>query len=413
MSEDSRSERPDSVSSAPKNRAARTVVIRSLAGIAVTIVLFAVAEFTLVLLDWSAPVEPTPPIRLFSRELAAEVPESRGMFKFDPYVFWALKPGAPVFDRANERISFAGFRGEDVDLARSPGSLRIAFLGDSSTFGVFCALAETYPERVAAILDARLSPSAVRDIEIINAGVPGYTAFQGLQTFQRKVRPFAPDVVVLMFGAFNECLRLKPPILGVEADMGVRIHMAPAAIFGEVVAPAESHEGDDSGDVLAGVGPGFVRSVSSHLSRFRTFRLLASLSPRRGESTARAELVRWRDGGGDVSRMPRLSVRGFSEIMSSLIEICEDDGASVIVLGPPRREELRRTVPQVTRFNPALAEVSRRWGVPYVDLEPVFDADPSLFIPGDPVHPNPAGHAAIAERIAELILAWNPVAKLK
>jgi lysophospholipase L1-like esterase len=98
---------------------------------------------------------------------------------------WEPKPGS-------EGINAAGFVGPEIPLERTPGRVRIACLGDSCThWGE-----PPYPARLASLLSARGN----RPVEVLNAGVAGYSSWQGLQRLRRKVMPYRPDVVVIYFG---------------------------------------------------------------------------------------------------------------------------------------------------------------------------------------------------------------------
>lgn len=59
---------------------------------------------------------------------------------------------------------------------KQPGQIRLLFLGDSVTFGYLVSHTETFVQRAEEELRARFPDAS---IECINAGVPGYTLFQG------------------------------------------------------------------------------------------------------------------------------------------------------------------------------------------------------------------------------------------
>lgn len=77
---------------------------------------------------------------------------------------------------------------------RSPHSsssslLRVALIGDSFTFGYEVSYEETWA--------ARLSLQLGSDYELVNFGVIGYSVNQMRLKYERDVRPFHPDVVVV------------------------------------------------------------------------------------------------------------------------------------------------------------------------------------------------------------------------
>ncbi|HVJ82811.1 MAG TPA: SGNH/GDSL hydrolase family protein, partial [Planctomycetia bacterium] len=98
---------------------------------------------------------------------------------------WEPKPGAAG-------INAAGFVGPEIPLERTPERLRVACLGDSCTHWGD----PPYPARLTSILKGRRG----EPVETLNAGVAGYSSWQGLQRLRRKVLPYRPDVVVIYFG---------------------------------------------------------------------------------------------------------------------------------------------------------------------------------------------------------------------
>jgi len=90
-----------------------------------------------------------------------------------------------------------GFRSPSFDVAKSPGVLRVACVGDSWTFGMNVNQDQTYPARLDGLIRQR------RPVEVMNFGVLGYSSFQGLELVKRRVLDFQPDVLVIGF-AMND-----------------------------------------------------------------------------------------------------------------------------------------------------------------------------------------------------------------
>ncbi len=86
--------------------------------------------------------------------------------------------------------------------AKEPGTVRVVFLGGSSTAGTGRDLAdaETWPWRAVERLRERL-PGA--RIELINGALGGYTTFESYGRLWGRIRFFSPDVVVVYHG-WNE-----------------------------------------------------------------------------------------------------------------------------------------------------------------------------------------------------------------
>jgi lysophospholipase L1-like esterase len=120
----------------------------------------------------------------------------------DPDLFWTLVPDRTMPDDAHTfRGVIANGQGlrEDHAIAvpKPEGELRILFLGDSCTFGTGLALEQGFVQRTEALLRERFPG---RRIECVNAGVPGYTLFQGWRVLERRGPELEPDLVVSTFG---------------------------------------------------------------------------------------------------------------------------------------------------------------------------------------------------------------------
>jgi lysophospholipase L1-like esterase len=94
-------------------------------------------------------------------------------------------------------LSSEGHRTAEYTATKRAGSIRIACIGDSWTFGMNVDQDRTYPSRLLARLrDAQ--PHS--NVEVMNFGVLGYSSFQGVQLLKSRVLALAPDVLVIGFG---------------------------------------------------------------------------------------------------------------------------------------------------------------------------------------------------------------------
>jgi hypothetical protein len=120
-------------------------------------------------------------------------------------VLWEPDPELGFRNRANltHRIfgglvchtNAVGFRGRrDFSPARIHGTPRIFGVGDSVMWG--CGLNQA--DSFLAILQ-RLLAEDLPDLEVINAGVVGYSTYQERLLFERGILPYAPDLVLVNF----------------------------------------------------------------------------------------------------------------------------------------------------------------------------------------------------------------------
>jgi lysophospholipase L1-like esterase len=92
-------------------------------------------------------------------------------------------------------INSLGFRGPEIDEPKPPGTLRLAFLGASTTFCAEVSRNElTWPHLVAEQVQAANEGISV---DYINGAVPGYTVLSSLRNLRERVFPLDPDVIII------------------------------------------------------------------------------------------------------------------------------------------------------------------------------------------------------------------------
>ena len=107
-------------------------------------------------------------------------------FIFDPYLTWRPKKNFSVFNSQ-------GYRGKELSTTKNPDEYRIFAIGDSNTLGWSDIDGANWPMYLQYILPEE-------KFTVINAGVWGYSSFQGLQRFKEALS-FQPDMVLISFGA--------------------------------------------------------------------------------------------------------------------------------------------------------------------------------------------------------------------
>src|SRR6056300_1710410 len=96
--------------------------------------------------------------------------------------FWVVDPDLQSYEMPHneENTSFSVSTNSDglrtaIEVTDPKKTLRIMTLGCSTTFGWGVADSETYPAR----LQHYLTEAGYGNVEVVNAGQPGYTSFQG------------------------------------------------------------------------------------------------------------------------------------------------------------------------------------------------------------------------------------------
>ena len=129
------------------------------------------------------------------------------LYTWDAYRGWGLKPDAAGWQR-DEGAGFvsvnrAGFRGPQWTIAKPPGMLRIAVVGDSFTEApqvaydqTFCAVAERTLGECKGL--------GGRKVQVMDFGIDAYGTAQELITLRRHVWQYSPDLVGLAFFSGND-----------------------------------------------------------------------------------------------------------------------------------------------------------------------------------------------------------------
>ncbi len=317
------------------------------------------------------------------RGLEAELADASPWFAEDPILRHRFRPGvwqAPqVWGWAGAPFRFSinrqGLRGPELAVPKPEGMFRILCLGGSTTFGTGCpADSLSYPARLEQALRRRFPG---RPLEVLNAGVPGYTTAESLLWLRELVEPLRPDLVVV-YHAVNDLA---------FAEEQLDFYLDPTRVA-RPLHRLQRARSDASSSLLGAL---WARSrprwrKAKHGLRERLDRRVPSafranlerivaLAARHGARTALVSFALQLDASwsearrAEVGRMFELSWEGLTEGLA--------------------------------RLNAELRAVAARPGVVCCDVAPQVPAEPALWV--DPAHLNPRGSALFAERVAEVL----------
>lgn len=119
-----------------------------------------------------------------------------GPFLPDRSRFWRLTPS-----HESTEVNSKGFRGPDFSENKPGDVYRIFCLGNSCCFGTKVPQKVTYPAQLEKLLNA--NPGA-KKVEVINAGVPGYSSLQELRYLREEIVKYDPDMVIVQYGENDE-----------------------------------------------------------------------------------------------------------------------------------------------------------------------------------------------------------------
>ncbi len=137
-----------------------------------------------------------------------------------PYISWAPDP---AYDGHNA----LGYRGPEIAIPKPAQVFRIVAMGGSTTYSTGTPAEESYPAFLEAILRGEYGYA---NIEVINAGVSGYTSWDVLPAYAFRVVELEPDMLIY-YGAVNDlvarernsvdCYRGLNPLRGLDANRGL------------------------------------------------------------------------------------------------------------------------------------------------------------------------------------------------
>jgi len=246
--------------------------------------------------------------------------------------------------------------------AKPAGGLRLLTLGDSTIYGVMIRDGEVFSDVAAAALSRRLG----RPVDALNGGIPGYSSEQARRLYERRLRDYQPDAVVIATQWSDSQLGPMPDsMMYPESGAALRRflqHSALVRLFG---------------GLLSGWVPG--RDVAWKLS---------------------AE--------PGVRRVPPSAYRAN---LRRLAAIAREDGAEPVFLMLPCDRDVRHQPIEAPRpgYRTILREVAAETGGTFVDgVTPFVSDSRGMGLMLDDVHPSAAGHALLGAAVAEALFpVWS------
>ncbi len=96
-------------------------------------------------------------------------------------------------------INKKGYRGNDFSRKKDGGTIRVIAYGGSTVFDINATNGKDWPSR----LEHLLKENDVRNIEVINAGIPGHASFDSFGRLFAEGHIFEPDYVIF-YNAWND-----------------------------------------------------------------------------------------------------------------------------------------------------------------------------------------------------------------
>lgn len=311
----------------------------------------------------------------------------------DPHSLWVPRPHAQIPWAREEHVNARGYRGSELEIRTEGTPFRVAFLGDSSTFGWMVTEEQSFPQRTAAALKIEGVHA-----ESLNAGVIGYSLAQGLARYRELIRPYRPDAVVIGFGAVND--HLNGPGQGSDQSKIKKLE-------------ASNH--------WLGRGMAWCRRSLrvTHFASWLRFQRMGGEPAirKRLRKAKRLDLKKIEEvGKTSYEGTRRVSLSEYSNLLDQLVNVIKLDGAQAILLSMPRKLSAEERSPVLVEYSTATMIAGERLSVRALDIRALLrsyndlydperegSADLALFF--DHWHPRPRGHQLIADALKPHLLS--------
>lgn len=290
-------------------------------------------------------------------------------------------------EKFDVRINSRGFRGEDFEVEKEPGVLRVVTLGASSTFGWRDRDDETYPHYLEELLNERCGES--HRYEVINLGIPHLLTKAIAALFATEGLELEPDVVTFYEGV-NDAE-------GDTAEQPARRALHEVSLLRNVFRFARDH-------FL------LVSYLNEMTARPQTFELeklepyfdqkaeyfIGNLEKIRQQATANGALFIAASQQLKSYLVPEDQIHGvtYEQERDRVLEKLADDG---------RLEPKEVSFLAHTRIMEGLKEWTAENDVPFVDVIEATNQDRDILV--SRVHLSPRGNQMVADALAERILA--------
>ncbi len=307
--------------------------------------------------------------------------DDQSLHRLDSDLLWSPRPGALVSPEGDERIDDLGLRGFDAPAWEAPDVLRLATLGDSSTFGWGVDWADTWSARAAD----HLREARARPVATLGGGVIGYTVAQGRRRFARDVAPRGPAVTVLAFGAVNE--HFASDLSDVERIDALRERLGwRRRAWKSLVEHSRTAQG---------------LAYLAERARGGREQILGEL---REELEAEARLQQGFEHA-EYSGPRRVPLAAFEAEYLALLDEVRRAGSLPVILRMPRRAHVTAERTALTLYDEALVRIAAETGTLFVDAADVIAEEEEAELFFDAFHPKPEGHRRIGERVALALVA--------
>ncbi|NIR50561.1 SGNH/GDSL hydrolase family protein [candidate division KSB1 bacterium] len=314
----------------------------------------------------------------------------------------------PNYRKGKNKHNSLGYRGDEITIPKPQEQYRIVCIGGSTTYtsGV-----EDYRHAYPELLERELHERGYSNVNVINAGAPGWSSWESLINFEFRIADIEPDMIIINH-AIND-------------------------IHTRFVWPPEAYKGDNSGRSAPNVSDVFMPTILEYSTLIRFFLIRAGLSTphvdisrtldRRAETFYGAKFqsqkirhVYPQDIFKNVSAMEMLRVNKpvyFQRNIENIVVLAKHRGIRTILASfaysPLFKNEPRASSQEYIYAHEeaknVLQEIAAVQDVNFFDLASIFPKDKKYYQDGR--HVNLRGARLKAQLFAQFIINNNIIPK--
>jgi hypothetical protein len=328
--------------------------------------------------------------------LPSDVPENafiNGLVRYAPHQsgIWRVRNEIAAPYAINKQGWNSGV--DDYVVARKPGVMRVAVVGDSMVE----ALQVPHDRSVAERLATELSHDG-RPVEVYRFAISGAPLSQYLHMIEREVLLYRPDwiVVVLVHNDFDETFQF---VQGRYTSSFLKLRVAEGKVIGEI-PPTPWQPGAADWVRRTAIGRYMYYRWQVHIDAIRDL-FLPSAQAAAGRYEANIDIA------AVLGQMPDVTA-ATDHVFGRMAAVAQKGGTRLLLAMDGVRGALYSddTSPALV-LNQLSAELARKHGLEFIDLHPVFRAEwnarhkPFEFVSDG--HWNEYGHAVAAHAIAQAV----------
>jgi len=292
------------------------------------------------------------------------------------------------------KVNRFGFRGPEINKNKAPDTKRIFCVGDSTTFGHFLDYEKTYCALLSEKLKGKLKSG--KNIETINAGIPGTAITEHGYFIKNKVIQFEPDIIVLY-----TVPSLSPDLV----------------TLGELRERSVSNSKD------------LINRIKTMGRRFHTYKFLRRIikGDIRKEALSNMEILK--KVVSDPETLEKKRIDHFHRDLLWVGKICSENNIELLLVQNVHKATAQRladknALPGTKEFSDyfkssegIFAGMTFEYGEmsstpflnPYVFFVPRIISEELFFHDG--VHPNEKGHEILANEVANMIISSESLSR--